>query len=271
MNLQTNAPLPLSAKGISRRFGGLVAVSQLDLEIRPREILGLIGPNGAGKSTTFNLLSGFLKPSTGTLSIDGKDVTGSAPSRISRLGLVRTFQHGSLMPTMTVEDNILVGAIGGMPGAGKVKRLQRVHETAELIGISRFLPELAGTLPHGLQRLVSIAIAFAPQPKLLCLDEPLTGLNQTEVATTLDVFRAIRRDALQRLGLQEMTYGWNIEMQIEAARHGLRIEEVPLPYRCRMGGESKVAGSIRGSIRASWRIIATFIRVAFSGKRVFNP
>ncbi len=95
----------------------------------------------------------------------------------------------------------------------------------------------------------------------------LTGTSYTDMCA----FRAIRRDALQRLGLQEMTYGWNIEMQIEAARHGLRIEEVPLPYRCRMGGESKVAGSIRGSIRASWRIIATFIRVAFSGKRVFNP
>jgi len=95
----------------------------------------------------------------------------------------------------------------------------------------------------------------------------LTGTRYTDMCA----FRAIRRDALQRLDLQEMTYGWNIEMQIEAARHGLRILEVPLPYRCRMGGESKVAGSIRGSIRASWRIIVTFIRVAFSGKRVANP
>lgn len=194
MSAHPNAVMPLSAEGISRRFGGLIAVSQLDLEIREREILGLIGPNGAGKSTTFNLLSGFLKPSTGTVRIEGRDVTGSSPSRISRLGLVRTFQHGSLMASMTVEDNILVGAIGGMPGGSKAQRLRRVHDTAELIGIARYLPELAGTLPHGLQRLVSIAIAFAPQPKLLCLDEPLTGLNQTEVATTLEVFRTIRRD-----------------------------------------------------------------------------
>ena len=191
---QLQSPPPLSAKGISRRFGGLIAVSTLDLEIRSKEILGLIGPNGAGKSTTFNLLSGFLKPSTGTIAIDGKDVTGSGPERISRLGLVRTFQHGSLMPSMTVEDNILVGAIGGMPGGGRAQRSRRVQETADLIGIARYLPEVAGTLPHGLQRLVSIAVAFASRPKLLCLDEPLTGLNQTEVATTLNVFRAIRRD-----------------------------------------------------------------------------
>jgi glycosyltransferase involved in cell wall biosynthesis len=95
----------------------------------------------------------------------------------------------------------------------------------------------------------------------------LTGTHYTDMCA----FRAIRRDALQRLDLREMTYGWNIEMQIEAARHGLRILEVPLPYRCRMGGRSKVAGSISGSVRASWRIIATFIRVAFSGRRVANP
>jgi glycosyltransferase involved in cell wall biosynthesis len=89
----------------------------------------------------------------------------------------------------------------------------------------------------------------------------LTGVRYSDMCA----FRAIRRDALRRLALQEMTYGWNIEMQIEAARHGLRILEMPLPYRCRMGGSSKVAGSLRGSLRASWRIVATFIRVASSG------
>ncbi len=92
----------------------------------------------------------------------------------------------------------------------------------------------------------------------------LTGTYYTDMCA----FRAIRRDALQRLGLQEMTYGWNIEMQIQAARHGLRIAEIPLPYRCRFGGASKVAGSLRGTIRASWRIITTFIRVASSGRRI---
>jgi len=193
MQAPTSIPR-LSGQGLSRRFGGLLAVSDLDIEIRDNEILGLIGPNGAGKSTTFNLLSGFYKPSSGRVFIDGKDVTGHSPERISRMGLVRTFQHGSLMRTMTVEDNILVGAIGGMPAASQEERLRRAHETAELLGLERFLNEQAGNLPHGLQRLVSIAIAFAPRPRLLCLDEPLTGLNQTEVASTLAVFRTIRRD-----------------------------------------------------------------------------
>lgn len=92
----------------------------------------------------------------------------------------------------------------------------------------------------------------------------LTGVRYTDMCA----FRAIRRDALGRLGLKELTYGWNIEMQIEAARHGLRILEMPLPYRCRIGGKSKVAGSVCGTIRASWRIVMTFIRVASSGRRM---
>ena len=188
----SSARILASATGLTRRFGGLVAVSNLDIEIREDEILGLIGPNGAGKSTTFNLLSGFCKPSEGRLFFDGIDITGKSPSFISRRGLVRTFQHGSLMRSMSVRDNLMVGAIGGLRGRGRAAREQRVAETAELLGLSHSLDEVAGTLPHGQQRLVSIGIALAPRPRLLCLDEPLTGLNQTEVRATLDTFRNIR-------------------------------------------------------------------------------
>ncbi|MEO8935798.1 MAG: ABC transporter ATP-binding protein [Burkholderiaceae bacterium] len=181
-----------SARGLTRRFGGLVAVSNLDIEIHEDEILGLIGPNGAGKSTTFNLLSGFYKPSAGRLFFDGVDITGRKPNVISRMGLVRTFQHGSLMRNMTVRDNLLVGALGGLRGQGRRACDRRVEETAALLALDAVLDEVAGTLPHGQQRLVSIGIAFAPRPRLLCLDEPLTGLNQTEVHTTLAAFREIR-------------------------------------------------------------------------------
>lgn len=183
-----------STTSLTRRFGGLVAVSDLSIEIRKGEILGLIGPNGAGKSTTFNLISGFYKPSSGRLYFDGIDVTGKSPVRISRNGLVRTFQHGSLMRSMTVRDNILVGAIGALKGLRRGERGARVLETAEILGLLPYLNDVAGNLPHGLQRLVSIAIAFAARPRLLCLDEPLTGLNQTEVGTTLEVFARIRGD-----------------------------------------------------------------------------
>ena len=135
MTQASETAAPLRGRGLTRRFGGLLAVSGVDLEIRDGDILGLIGPNGAGKSTTFNLLSGFLRPSSGQLFIDGRDVTGVSPERISRMGLVRTFQHGSLMRSMSVEDNILVGALGGMPAATRAERARRVRETAELIGL----------------------------------------------------------------------------------------------------------------------------------------
>ncbi len=181
-------------RSLTRRFGGLIAVSGLSIDIRKGEILGLIGPNGAGKSTTFNLISGFCKPSSGSLFFDGEDMTGKSPVKISRGGLVRTFQHGSLMRSMTVRDNILIGAIGALKGSRRNERPTRVNETAAILGLTPYLDEVAANLPHGIQRLVSIAIAFAPRPRLLCLDEPLTGLNQTEVGTTLEVFARIRRD-----------------------------------------------------------------------------
>ena len=101
----------LTAERISRRFGGIVAVSEFSFEIRPREVMGLIGPNGAGKSTTFNVISGFYKPSSGRLTFQGEDITGLSAPAISRRGLVRTFQHGSLLREMSVHDNILIGTL----------------------------------------------------------------------------------------------------------------------------------------------------------------
>ena len=191
MNRQVTTPL-LNTEGLTRRYGGLVAVSNLSFEIRANEILGLIGPNGAGKSTTFNLISGFVKPSAGRLFIDGHDMTNKSSIQISRKGLVRTFQHGSLMRSMNVHDNLLIGAMGALKGVQRHAREARVQEAANMLGLRPYLHETAGNLPHGLQRLVSIAIAFAVHPRILCLDEPLTGLNQTEVVATLEVFRRIR-------------------------------------------------------------------------------
>lgn len=180
----------LDVRNVTRRFGGLVANSEITFSVAPGEIIGLIGPNGAGKSTTFNLISGFYKPSAGEITVFGTNCTRKSSLEISRMGLVRTFQHGSLMPSMTCRDNILLGTIHTVRGARK--RRERADETAEMLGLGEYMSEQAGNLPHGIQRLVSIGIAFAARPKLLCLDEPLTGLNQTEVANTLAVLERIR-------------------------------------------------------------------------------
>ena len=180
----------LTVEGLTRRFGGLLAVNNLNFEVRAGEVLGLIGPNGAGKSTTFNVISGYYRPTSGRLTFRGQDITGMSTTSVSRLGLVRTFQHGSLLRDMTVHDNILVGTMHGL--RHHRDREQRVRETADLLGLGGMLELTAGTLPHGYQRMLSIAIAFAARPVLLCLDEPLTGLNGTEVAAALAVMRRIR-------------------------------------------------------------------------------
>ncbi len=180
----------LKVEKMTRRFGGLTAVSDLSFEVRRGEILGLIGPNGAGKSTTFNVVSGFYRASEGRLTFDGQDITAMKPAQVCQLGLVRTFQHDSYLREMTVHDNLLIATFSQIKS--RTEREKRVQETAELLKLTDHMDERAGSLPHGLQRMVGIGIAFATRPKLLCLDEPLTGLNGTEVRGTLDIFRRIR-------------------------------------------------------------------------------
>ena len=180
----------LTVEHLSRRFGGLTAVSDLSFEVNAGEILGLIGPNGAGKSTTFNCVSGFYPLSDGRVTFLGENISNMNTAQVCHKGLVRTFQHDSLLSDMTVYDNILIATFSMI--RSKSERERRVHETAAILNLSDHLLEIAGNLPHGLQRMVSIAIAFATRPKLLCLDEPLTGLNQTEVGGALTIFRQIR-------------------------------------------------------------------------------
>ena len=180
----------LKVEKLTRRFGGLTAVSNLSFDVQKGVILGLIGPNGAGKSTTFNCVSGFYPASEGRIEFLGEDISKMNTAQVCHKGLVRTFQHDSLLTDMTVYDNILIATFSTI--SVKSERVRRVHETAEILNLSDHLQEIAGNLPHGLQRMVSIAIAFATRPKLLCLDEPLTGLNQTEVGGALAIFRRIR-------------------------------------------------------------------------------
>ncbi|MCC7047452.1 MAG: ABC transporter ATP-binding protein [Alphaproteobacteria bacterium] len=178
----------LQAEGLVRRFGGLTAVNGVSFRLYAGEILGLIGPNGAGKSTTFDLISGFRQPNAGTLALFGEDMTGRSPNQINHKGLVRTFQHKSFIPDMTVYDNVLVGALKATTPA---ERDRRVRQTAGLLGLSDAVDVLARDLPHGRQRLLSIAIAVASRPRILCLDEPLTGLNATEVSRALRIIREL--------------------------------------------------------------------------------
>ncbi len=234
MTPQMTSPMTplLKAENLSRRFGGLLAVNSLNFEVRDGEVLGLIGPNGAGKSTTFNIISGFYRPTSGRLTFQGHDITGMSASAISRRGLVRTFQHGSLLREMSVHDNILIGALRAV--RDRRARQQRVRETAALLGLDAFLDITAGSLPHGHQRMLSIAIALAARPKLLCLDEPLTGLHSTEIAAALETMQRIRREFSTTIMLVDhnMRAVMRVCDRIVVLNHGQKLAEgTPLEIR----------------------------------------
>ncbi len=182
----------LQARGLRVHFGGVHAVDGVDLVLKKGEILGLIGPNGAGKTTLVNALSGFQKPTAGTVLMNGHDVTGLSPHKLARRGLARTFQSVRLFPGLTVLENVELGGVGvGMrrPAARKwacelLERL-KLDDMAGLYGIG---------LPHGLERRLGIVRALAAKPTFLMLDEPAAGLNEQESDELVDSLTLIRDD-----------------------------------------------------------------------------
>ena len=197
----------LEVRGLTKFFGGLCAVNNLDMAVEEGEFVGLIGPNGAGKSTVFNLITGFVKPTKGRITFQGNDITGKSPHSIARYGLVRTFQGNRIFPNYTVLEDIvaashLVNKTGFLEGvfhtAGARRKeryvLERAREILEFTGLEGMSGEPAHNLPHGYKRILGIAIALAAQPRLLILDEPLSGMNSQEVAEAVDLMTRIWKD-----------------------------------------------------------------------------
>jgi branched-chain amino acid transport system permease protein len=197
----------LAVHGAVKRFGGLVAVNDVSFEVRAGEIVGLIGPNGAGKSTMFNLLTGTLPMSAGKVEFLGRDVSGLAQRRIARLGMARTFQHVKLRPTMSLLDNVALGAHAranaGVLAAGlrldrreEAQLLAEARRQLERIGLAHRAHELAGSLPLGTQRILEIARALAADPVLLVLDEPAAGLRRKEKQALAELLRRLRDEGV---------------------------------------------------------------------------
>jgi branched-chain amino acid transport system ATP-binding protein len=192
----------LEARALSKHFGGLAAVNGFNLSIETGEIVGLIGPNGAGKTTCFNLLSGFLPPTSGSILFAGNDITGHRPHKIVGLGLVRTFQHTTLFQDLSVLENVLLGL--HLHSRMSLRRLlfsrrvfppdevARCREVLEFTGLAAEADRLARNLPHGHQRVLGIAMALTARPQLLLLDEPVTGMNLDESARVMSLVRTIR-------------------------------------------------------------------------------
>jgi len=192
-NHHPNSPAVLDCRGIERRFGGIVAVTGVDFSIRKGEIFGLVGPNGSGKTTVTNAITGFYPPNDGSISLDGKDITGTAPHKVAKLGVARTFQNLALFNGMTVLENILLGRHiymrpGVLPTAlywwvarpEEVRNREVVEEVIEFLQLERIRNELVDGIPIGLKKRVELARALVAEPHLLVLDEPMAGMNQEE-------------------------------------------------------------------------------------------
>ena len=204
MNGEKTAPM-LEVRNLSIQFGGLRAVDGLNLKIEKGSLYGLIGPNGAGKTTVFNMLTGVYKPTTGSVLLDGQNITGKSPVEINRCGIARTFQNIRLFKAMSVLDNVKAGlhnqtkytTIEGvlrLPRYFKEeKRMnERASELLEVFGLEGEKSQLAQNLPYGKQRKLEIARALATDPKLLLLDEPAAGMNPNETAELMETIRFVR-------------------------------------------------------------------------------
>lgn len=185
-----NAVGALRANGVSRSYAGVHALRAVSLEVHPGEVVGLIGPNGAGKSTLVNMLSGFDRPDSGTITLGDRDITGWSPARRGRTGIGRTFQHGHSFGELSVRENVEVAALG--VGASPREARQRAAELLDLVGLSDTAHMDAGGLPHGQERLLGVARALATQPNQVLMDEPAAGLNEDEVGGFADMVRLVR-------------------------------------------------------------------------------
>jgi len=202
---QSSAPIQLEITGLTKQFGGLRAVSNFNLTLREKELVGLIGPNGAGKTTIFNMITGIYVPTTGSLKFRGLDITGLPPHEITQLGIARTFQNVRLFPNLTVLDNVriayhahagygLMDAILRTPHFERKERelTERTQDFLAVFNLQDRQGEIAKNLPYGEPRRLEIARALAAEPKLLLLDEPAAGMNPKESVVLMDLIHFIR-------------------------------------------------------------------------------
>lgn len=182
----------LETSGVSKRFGGLQAVSDVSFTIREGEILGLIGPNGAGKTTLFNIVNGVYKPDKGKITFGGKDITGVAPNHVVKLGLARTHQIVKPLNGMSVLENVTVGACFGRESLSLHAARETALDVLKQVGLVERASSPARSLTLAGKKRLEVARALAAKPKLLLLDEVLAGLTPTEVAQMIDLIREIR-------------------------------------------------------------------------------
>jgi branched-chain amino acid transport system ATP-binding protein len=217
----------LEGEGVTKYFGGLVAVSNVDFHVEQGEIVGLIGPNGAGKTTLFNLISGALVPKPGVIRFKGAKITGSKPHQICRMGVARTFQEVRVFANMPVLQNVLLGSFFGTPtGMASADAAKEATELLEFVGLSavRATPAKDLTLPN--QKRLEVARALATKPELLLLDELMAGLNPTETAQAMELVTSIRGKGITIFMIEHVMKAiMGICDRIMVLHHGEKIAE----------------------------------------------
>lgn len=226
----------LEISNLTKHFGGLTAVSGVDLKVDPGEMVGLIGPNGAGKTTVFNLITGFIKPTKGEVKFKGKNIVGQKPHVIANKGIGRTFQLNPLFADFTVLQNVaasfylhpkssLISAFLNLPGYQRNEDYinKKAKEILDLLGLTTHQDELAKNLPQGYQKMLGIARALATRPTLLLLDEPLGGMSVGEIEFTMEIIQKIRESGVTILLVEHNMQIMDIVDRIYVISFGHRI------------------------------------------------
>ena len=228
----------LEIRGLTKNFGGLIAVNQFSMSVGEGQIIGLIGPNGAGKTTVFNLITGVIRPSAGKVEFDGKDITGKSPHILARSGIGRTFQLTPLFNEFSTLENV-VASYYLHPRSGfwdillntptyrrnEAYALEKSLEILDLVGLGKVRDERARNLPHGYQKMLGIARALAIQPRLLMLDEPLGGMNADEIVFTMDIMAKVRKQGTTILVIEHNMQILDLCDHVMAINFGQNIGE----------------------------------------------
>ncbi|HLJ61252.1 MAG TPA: ABC transporter ATP-binding protein [bacterium] len=232
--------LLLEARGVTKAFGGLVAVNRVDFTVPEHSIVSLIGPNGAGKTTFFNVVAGLYHPTAGAITFAGHDITRRKPHEIARLGIARTFQNIRIFANMTALENVLIGMhsrltadplriVVGTAGIAREERAAHdaAHRLLAFVGLGRRDQELAKNLPYGDQRRLEIARALALRPRLILLDEPAAGMNPEEARRLMEFIRRLRGELQVSVLLIEhqMRVVMGVADRVTVLDHGEKIAE----------------------------------------------
>jgi ABC-type branched-subunit amino acid transport system ATPase component len=229
----------LQVRGLGRRFGGLHAVADLDLDVYPGEILGVIGPNGAGKSTTFSMIAGALAPTSGEIVFDGQPMGKVPPHGFAPRGIVRTFQHNKPFESMSVRENVMVGMHSRMPsslwqilaGTGSSASAEReaaakADALVDFVGLSEFRDADVATLSFGQGRLLEIARALAAEPRLMLFDEPAAGLTAPECRRLEEIVRTIAKRGISVLLIEhDMRFLMSLADRVAVLNFGRKIAD----------------------------------------------